>query len=278
MPGIQVEFDAMEDAEAAARASGADHGRIFVGLFKMWTRVFRSGSDHVTRALLSGFFMEIGADLNAIIEALVTFEFLEGDGDGWRVKGARDRILRGKAARRAGGLAARANLLPGGRQPSAPSAPAETQPSAVSAAPRLPADQLPASSFQPPAVKASRASRARASARPPLELLTTPPAEPPAWTALIERCCQVFGAVKGTPYAFTPRDAGALKRLREKHADELIVAAWDRAQRHAGFPTVATLWELEANWNHFSAPRAAPASGVRHQRAEAQNHRDDTPF
>jgi len=82
------------------------------GLARTWRWCWRNKSDQVTAEQLAGFFCSAALGLAA---ALVTFGFLEPRDGGYRVRGV-DRYIRLSEARRRGGLAARANLVPGARQ------------------------------------------------------------------------------------------------------------------------------------------------------------------
>jgi hypothetical protein len=288
LPSIGVEFDAVEDAASAAAGAGMEHGTILAGLLRMWIRCFRTDCDRVDRTQIALLFrlLPSAPAVEMLIDALVAFRFLEAlPVAGYRIKGAKDRILRGKAGRRAGGLASAKNLRRAATQPSNTPAGAgrepEDQPGSSLTHSRLPADQHSAISIQPSAVEdpPRRASRARAASRPPLELVAQAPAEPSAWTTLIAELVAIFAKLKGgAKYEFSGQDAKALKTLLESQGAEAIKAAWTRALQHTGFPSVATIHELARHFNHFTAAAKGPATGVRHQRAEAQNYEGDEPF
>lgn len=283
MPGIQVEFGAMEAAPNVARAAGVtSEDAIIAGLLRMWAQCCRTEVDRVTLVELSGLFGVPVENAPRLADALVAFRFLEPKDGFWRIRGAEDRIFRFKRARRAGGLAAKANLKNGGRRPAKPPAASRLEPGSSSADARLNAGSLVGGSVVAgaegdPGEQGVRASRRAAGKRPPLALEIVP-APDRDWPELVEDLCAIFSKRRGgAKYDFSGQDAAALKRMREKHGAAAVREQWGRALDHAGFPTVAFLWELEKNWNHFSAPRPAPGGG-KHARAENQNHGDDTPF
>lgn len=110
---LQVDLDAIKRSVPLARAGGITQPEAIGGLITMWECCWYSKSDRVTRVAILGFF---GGDPIRVAPALETFGFLEktDDADTWRVKGARDRILRVKkqatAAQSKGGKAAIGNL------------------------------------------------------------------------------------------------------------------------------------------------------------------------
>jgi hypothetical protein len=79
--------------------------------------------------------------------------------------------------------------------------------------------------------------------------------EPVGWQQLVARVVEMAPG-----YAFTPRDAKALKAclaLAKDDAQE-VLWRWGVAWRHQGFPAVRALHELERTWNHWS-PQAKAA-------------------
>jgi hypothetical protein len=79
--------------------------------------------------------------------------------------------------------------------------------------------------------------------------------EAPDWKALVARIVEMAPG-----YAFTPRDARALKAcLALAKGDALDVAwRWGVAWRHEGFPRVRAIHELERTWNHWAVGAKAP--------------------
>lgn len=124
---IAFELDALNMVPDVANAAGLPAGDVAHGLLKLWAWCFRNETDVATTTHLLGFFGKPTAP------ALEAFGFLEPlDSTTWRVRGA-ERYLRVTAGRRKGGLAAKANLVPGGKraaeaQPSGSRGQAETEP------------------------------------------------------------------------------------------------------------------------------------------------------
>lgn len=118
---LQLDLEVFERAANVARAGGITFEQAFAGLGWMWKHCWTSKTDVVATAHVSGFF---GSQERSVIDALEAFGFLERiaaedtERPTWRVKGARDRILRVKrgvsaaarAARSKGGKAAAKNL------------------------------------------------------------------------------------------------------------------------------------------------------------------------
>ena len=107
---IAFDLDALNVVPDVASACGLPAGDVAHGLLKLWAWCFRHKTDVVTEIHLAGFFGKPSAS------ALEAFGFLERTGSSWRVKGA-SRYLRVADGRRRGGLASKANLVPGGRKP-----------------------------------------------------------------------------------------------------------------------------------------------------------------
>lgn len=86
-----------------------------------------------------------------------------------------------------------------------------------------------------------------------------PRAPDPRHAPMVKALTDRFTHVTGSKYPFTPRDAKSVAQLLTLAIDPTILAAWDRALRHTGFPTVRTLAELVTHFAHFVAP--APVRG-----------------
>jgi hypothetical protein len=92
-----------------------------------------------------------------------------------------------------------------------------------------------------------RAGEPRAPEQPADKPKTPDPRHAPMVKALTDR----FAQVTGQKYPFTPRDAKAVTQLLALALEPTILAAWERALRHVGFPTVRTLSELVTHFAHF---------------------------
>mgnify|MGYP000899331631 CR=1 FL=1 len=105
-----LDLDAKKSVPKVARAAGVTPGDVCWGLFELWEHVWLTRDAVVTLSVLAGC---VGAN-PALHEALVAFGFLEPvEGSRYRVRGA-EKYLRISEGRRKGGLAAKANLIPGG--------------------------------------------------------------------------------------------------------------------------------------------------------------------
>jgi hypothetical protein len=85
--------------------------------------------------------------------------------------------------------------------------------------------------------------------QPPAPKVEKPPGDP-RHAPLVKSLVAVFEAT-GAKYPFTPRDAKAVTQLLALAEPDAIAAAWSRALRHPGFPTVRTLAELVTHFAHF---------------------------
>lgn len=155
-PHLEYELDAIENGADVARAAGIFEDTAIAGLLRMWRHCWRENALAVSAMAVRGFF---GAD---ITEALQTFGFLDAAGaDGlYPVRGA-ERMLRVHEARSKGGQAAQGNLKRGTEpgqprlSPGSAGAPAGSQPGVSRSS--TPALQLPATSYQLPTEKETRA-------------------------------------------------------------------------------------------------------------------------
>ena len=101
----------------------------------------------------------------------------------------------------------------------------------------------------------------REQAAPLFEPVAPPKVKPdkppdPRHAPLVARLVDAFRADRETPYPFGPRDAKVVANLLARAEPDAIVAAWERALRHQGYPTVATLAQLEQHLAQFvAAPR-----------------------
>ena len=76
------------------------------------------------------------------------------------------------------------------------------------------------------------------------------PRHAPLVARLVEAAKRVLGS-----YAFTPRDAKATSELLHKGTDDEIEARLLKAFAAGGFPSVRTIHELNAHWNHFATDK-----------------------
>jgi hypothetical protein len=84
----------------------------------------------------------------------------------------------------------------------------------------------------------------------------------PRHAPLVARLVEAFADDREAPYPFGPRDAKVVANLLARAEPDVIVAAWERALRHQGFPTVGTLAQLEQHLAQFvAAPKADVTRG-----------------
>ncbi|MCX6950622.1 MAG: hypothetical protein NTV51_00300, partial [Verrucomicrobia bacterium] len=76
----------------------------------------------------------------------------------------------------------------------------------------------------------------------------------PRHAPLVARLDAAARRVLGS-YAFTPRDAKAASELLHKGTDEEIEARLVKAFAAGGYPSVRTIHELNAHWNHFAVEK-----------------------
>jgi hypothetical protein len=85
----------------------------------------------------------------------------------------------------------------------------------------------------------------------------------PRHAPLVKALTETYEQVKGVSYPFQPRDARHVSQLLATGTEPAAIAtSWERALRHSGFPTVATLGELVGSLAHFVGPGPAPPGRV----------------
>jgi len=236
---IAIDLKVMEvTGPAVARAMGLEVATVIGSLSLLWHRCWSSKSDRVGSLELRGYFQH--PEAGPLLEA---FGLLEKAGDQWRVKGA-DRYLRISEQRKAAGLSRSrsAGRVAGKFTSDAPAADQRT----TSGPPAL----APSTEHRTPNSK-KLAGKPRAAAE------EADLSEAPDWKALVARIVEMAPG-----YAFTPRDARALKAcLALAKGDALDVAwRWGVAWRHEGFPRVRAIHELERTWNHWAGKAVATSA------------------
>lgn len=104
-------------------------------------------------------------------------------------------------------------------------------------------------------------------ARPPLKSKPPKPPKPekptdPRHAPTVKAVTDAFAKIRGAPYPFSARDAGAVKSLLTAlGSPEAVEVAWTRALAHTGWPDVATLPQLVQHLPHFVGS-AAPTAAV----------------
>ena len=90
MPYLQVEVDAIDDFESAARYAGIPPGDVAIGLLRLWKHCWRRKVSHIDRGLVAGF---VPGDPERVVAALTACGFLSPeDGGVVRVRGAKKRL------------------------------------------------------------------------------------------------------------------------------------------------------------------------------------------
>jgi hypothetical protein len=90
--------------------------------------------------------------------------------------------------------------------------------------------------------------------KPPKSPKTEKPekAPDPRHAPTVKAVTDAFAKIRGAPYPFSARDAGAVKSLLAAlGSPESVEEAWTRALRHKGWPAVATLPQLVQHLAHF---------------------------
>jgi hypothetical protein len=139
------------------------------------------------------------------------------------------------------------------------------QPTAQPTPKREPSGEQPADSGQRTADSGDKKDCGSPPAPPPLDRKTkktkkakkarkVDKATDPRHAPLVKTLCDAFQLELGGPYGFTPRDAREVSNLLALGEPGEVEARWRRALRHTGFPTVRTLGELVALWNHWGQP------------------------
>jgi hypothetical protein len=110
------------------------------------------------------------------------------------------------------------------------------------------------STAQPSPEKPAPRAKAKKEPKPP----------DPRHQPMVAQLTAIFERETGAKYPFASIDAAAVTALLAKGIDPTITAAWTRALRHTGFPTVRTLPELVKNFAHFVGRETAtgPPSGA----------------
>lgn len=230
MPYIAYDLDALNEAPNLARAGGITEDAAVAGLVRMWAACFRAKTDTVDRTRLPAFF---GSVTDQLVTALLASGFLESTDNGFRVRGA-ERYLRISEARKEGGRKAKGNLkqhrLPAGSPPAQAGAQPEKS---TGSTPAL----TPSTEHRTP----NKKRKASAAQAPP----------DPRHAPLVKALCDAYQFERAAVYPFRPRDAAHIRDLLAQADPSEIEAAWRRALRHQGYPSVSTLSELLTNLAHF---------------------------
>lgn len=296
MSYLAVDLDALNVMPDVASAAGITPGAVAHGLLKLWAWCFREEVEVVSEVHLRGFF---GVDAGPALEA---FGFLSRHDRAWRVRGAQ-RYLRVKQAQREGGKKGRAKSssqvgrpqistsapqqppLQGPPQPppQGPDSPLHRTPNTEHRAPNTEKDPRVAVATPRVTVEEARALVQEGlygkptgelfepqPTKPSPPLKSKPPKAPkpekapdPRHTPTVKACTEAFERLRGAPYPFAARDAGAVTSLLAAlGSPENVESAWTRALTHKGWPTVATLPQLVQNLAHFVGSTEAGLRGT----------------
>lgn len=215
------------------------------GLNLLWHRCWSTQQATISRIGLAGIFGIERIDLR--IEALIDAGFLTPEGDTFRVRGA-EKYLRIREGNSRGGHAAKGNLRKGHKPGPKPGPKPEGEPGTEPEATREGAGgepgNLPGSI---PALTPSTEHRAPNTTTKDAGSATPDPRHRP----LIGTLTAAFAELRGSKYPFQQRDAKTVQRLLALAEPVAIDAAWRRALKHQGYPTVSTLQELEKHLARF---------------------------
>lgn len=254
MPYLAFDLDAKKLVPQVAKSAGVQACEVGWGLLELWDFVWSKKTASVDTLVLTGCF----GPNDRIVEALVSYGFLESEDGGYRVRGA-ERYLRVAAARSEGGKKAAGNLKRGNKPAGAEP---EKSPGSLPAPSRL---EPGTSRGGFPALTASSEQRAASSES------TTPQGPPHGSPPLTDQLAAIFRAERGQDYGLSAADEHAgreLLRLAAKAPDPEgeICRRWTNALRRRRYPLVSSLRELakpEA-WNHCATdePPILKATGT----------------
>lgn len=216
MPFIAFDLDALNVARDVANAAAITEERVTHGLLRMWAWCFREGTEYVDDVQVRGFF---GPEA---VPALTSFGFLEATKGRLRVRGAERYLRITEHQQKAGKVRASSAGRSAGRFTS-----------------RAPAGDQPPPAGHQPATSPAPALTPSTEHRTPKE---------GAHGEVVKR---LVAACAG--YAFTSRDAKAVKEMLDLGTADEIETRWRRALAHKGFPSVRAIHELLGHWNHFGS-------------------------
>lgn len=243
MPFLQVEIDAIKEAQGVAGATGLSLAQVVGGLCLTWAHCWQKKTAFVTRGQLAGFFCHVGADL---VVPLVEFGFLDQCEDGAiRVCGAA-KYLRVSASRSRGGHASKTNLVPGARHLFSAEAEKEPRDGLGSVSALSPSHPV----TDPPIKKDLLAS----------EKVDQPQARSPfaeAQALLVD----VYLQRRGCRYKWLgAQDSNALKRILTVATPQEAARMFGVGLEQVGYKETNTVAQLDAKWNDLSRlrPDATP--------------------
>jgi hypothetical protein len=243
MPYLAFDLDAKKLCPRVAMAAGLSTGDVAWGLLELWELAWGARSAAVTRIHVEGCF----AGGQRTIDALVAFGFLSVDGDGFRVKGAQERLFGIRDAQVAAGRAHAQNLKQNrvtrpGDHPGDPAGSPSGSTPALS-----PSTQHPAPSTEEKLAPVAKKPATRAPADPRLRPLSD---------TLVADFAQ---RRNGHAYKHGgAKDATALKALLPVATDEEIRRRWLLGLDASGWTNCSTFAQLAQKWNELGvAPRAA---------------------
>lgn len=253
MPYLAFDLDAKKLVPQVAKSAGVQTADVGWGLLELWDFVWSKKTATVDTLVLTGCF----GPNDRVIDALVSYGFLEPDGDDFRVRGA-ERYLRVAAARSEGGKKSAGNLKRGNK---APEPPAGAEPGKSPGSLPAPAgDQPEGSRGGFPALTASSEQRASnalfagsAEADPPKKKPKADKPADPRHAPTVKALTDIGFSFRGGHHAKVVTELLALGGSLEA-----VVEAGRRALAHKGYPTVRALPELLTHWDHFKPPPKPP--------------------
>lgn len=276
MPYIQVDLDAVYDAQLAGRAVGIEHDVMLGRLNFLWAYCYKHKTDAVSRVVLSGIFPGLS---DALLEALVAFRFIEpigADGKLFRIRGA-GRYVKARIARSNSGHAHKGNLIPGGRHvmrskghPRGSREEPQSEFAILSGLDPISNIQDPKSNIPLTTAGTEKPEPADAceSSPPPTDKSDKTPRPS-------DVLCADFLEITGKPYVWQgAKDGVALAELCKSVPFDEVHRRWRIGLRADGWPHVATISQLKSKFNDLGAYSPIKKRDWRAQVQEEMNPAD----
>lgn len=267
MPYLAFDLDAKKLVPQIAKSAGVQPCEVGWGLLELWDFVWSRKETFVGETVLMGCF---GPNIK-VVEALISYGFLEKVDGGYRVRGA-DRYLRVSSASDRGSMGGKKTAANGKSKSNLKQFASEESVRSNTEANDLASDELRSditeanrsNALAPPkqlrSAPASSEQRAAndlfagaAEAAPPKPKKQRPP--DPRHAPMVKALCD---AAPGYATAFDGRDAKAVTDLLAKGSDDEILRRWKAARSRDDFPRVRSLPELVTHWHHFAADAPVP--------------------
>lgn len=264
MPYLQVDLDAMDAFGEVAIGAEIPEGDVSLGCLRMWRYCWKTKVTHVTRGRLATFFP--GGASDKLISALEECHFIDRPPSrpDFHVRGSEKR-LRVFEAQSEAGKKATGNLKHVGKTNGSSRGGAEVEPESTNGS-----GTALTSNIQHPASSSKRSVRAKKRDAPP----------DPRHGPLREAMKAVYREERRADLGWEAKEGGILSGLLAANptlTPEAGAAAWRRALRHGGYPTVSTVAEFRQHIAHFlGAGPPSRAGGARVTEAD-KNWKDYEP-